>query len=123
MIKLRTQLTALLKTIHPRVYSENASDKTAYPYLVYDLPNSTDNEEQELFLLDVDVWDDKTDTTEIEILASKVWATLHKFTHIDADMQFSINRMTRGTLKDEDPRIKRRKLTFEVRYFNRKLYE
>lgn len=121
MIKLRTRLNILLKTIHPRVHFNVAPDTTAFPYIVYDLPNSLTNEEQEVFVLDVDIWDNTTDTTAIETLAEQVWSTLHKYRYLDSDIQFSIYRMNRLTLTDDDTRIRRRKLMFEVRYFDRNL--
>lgn len=121
MSNLRKALLALLETIHPRVYFEDAEDDAVMPYVVFDYPNSLTQEEQERFMMDIDVWDDNADTTELETLAESIWNKLHKHHHIDNDIQFSINRQNRGTLRDDDPRIRRRKQTYEIRYYDRRL--
>jgi len=134
MINLRKQLNIILKSIHPdkvvggknksRVHFQNASKDTPYIYVVYDLPNSFPNEEQEIFTLDIDIWDKPIngDTTELEILASTIWKELNNYRYLDDDIQFSIYRSNRlPQLNDDDPAIKRRKLIFELRYFDRKL--
>lgn len=119
MIKLRTELNKILKTIHPRVYFQVSTDTTLFPYVTYDLPNSLTNEEQEVFVLDVDIWDNATDTTAIETLANTIWKTLHKHRILNENMQVSIYRQNRLALTDDDTRIKRRKLIFELKYLER----
>lgn len=119
MKMLRIELSKHLKTIHPRVYFQQAPAKREYPYLIYNLPNSFDNEQQEVFVLDVDVWDYTDDTTTIEDLSSAVWKALNHHYHIDENIQFSVYRATRLVLEDEDPTFKRRKLIFDLRYISR----
>lgn len=119
MNKLRTELNKILKEIHPRVYYMKAPDTAIFPYLVYDLPQSYFEDNLEVFNLDVDIWDDKTDTTEIETLAQSVWNGLNSCYFINEDMQFSIHRQTRLTVEDDDPRIRRRTLIFTLRYYDR----
>lgn len=121
MIELRKQLNKILKTIHPRVYYMKATDKKTFPYIVYDLPQSYSDGEQEIFNLDIDVWDNNQDTTELETLSRIIWNELDRYHFIDEDMQFSIYRQGRFTIDDDDPRIKRRTLTFNIRYFNRRV--
>lgn len=117
---LRIELNRLLRTHHSRVYYQQAPTKREYPYLIYNLSNSFDNEQQEVFFLDVDVWDYTSDTTAIEDLAGLLWKVLNKHRHVDDNIQFSIYRSTRLSPEDDDPMFKRRKLIFELRYFDRK---
>lgn len=129
MIKLRTELNKILKAIHPnitvdgksksRVHFQYASDDTPFPYIVYDLPQSYSDEDLEIFNLDIDVWDNKTDTTEIETLSQTIWNVLNKYRHIDENMQFTIYRYNRGAIEDDDSRIRRRTLMFQIRYYDR----
>ena len=123
MINLRKQLNSVIKSIHPRAYFQTASDTATFPYVVYNLPSSFTNEEQEIFNLDIDIWDMPADgnTSGIETLASSFWKALHKYRYIDENIQFSIYRENRFTVEDEDPRIKRRRLVFQVRYYDRKV--
>ncbi|MDR7870308.1 MAG: hypothetical protein RIN55_05580 [Tissierellaceae bacterium] len=132
MIKLRIELNKILKSIHPniiiegksisRVHFQKATDTTPYPYIVYDFPQGYDNEGQEIFNLDIDIWDNNIDTTELETLAGAIWKKLNKYYFIDDDMQFSIHRVSRFTV-DEDDDIKRRTLMFNIRYYDRRVNE
>nr|WP_309099070.1 hypothetical protein [Fredinandcohnia onubensis] len=124
MIELRAALKLLLKTFHSRVHHQSAPAGTAFPYVVYNMPNSYTNEQQEIFVLDVDVWDDKDDTTELETIANKIWKGLNYHRHLDDDIQFSIYQENRlPPLDDDDPTLKRRKLIFQLKYFDRRLFE
>lgn len=129
MIKLRTELNKILKSIHPniivdgksksRVYFQDANDEAPFPYLVYDLPQSYFDDDLEIFNLDIDLWDNKEDTTELEILSQSIWNELNRYHFINEDMQFSVYRQNRLTIEDDDPRIRRRTLMFQLRYHDR----
>ncbi|CAK7001957.1 hypothetical protein [Tissierella sp.] len=129
MNKLRTQLNKILKSIHPnaivqgksksRVHFQFPTDETPFPYIVYDLPQSYFEDDLEVFNLDVDIWDNKTDTTEIETLSQAIWNELNRYHFINNDMQFTIYRQSRLTIEDDDPRIRRRTLIFQLRYYDR----
>lgn len=119
MIELRVELNKLLKEIHPRVYFMKAPDTATFPYIVYDLPQSFTDDDLEVFNLDIDIWDNNTDTTEIESLANQIWKALDRLNFINDDVQFSIYRQSRHTVEDDDPRIRRRTLIFSVRYYDR----
>lgn len=132
MERLRTELTKLLKPHFPnvivngeslpRVNYQTAPSKTPFPHVIYNLPNSFTNEEQEIFSVDVDLWDNKTDTTELETLASTLWKELHHYSHLDESIQFRIYRENRIPELDEaEIGIRRRKLIFQLRYFDRAL--
>lgn len=134
MLELRKQLIRKLKEYAPdvevndeiksRVHFHEADDDTPFPYVVFDLPNTFMNEEQEVFVLDVDIWDMQDDSTTIEELSEIIWKKLNKYYFINNKIQFTIHRSLRLPPLDETERnIKRRKLTFELRYFDRNLYE
>ena len=109
-----------LEESHHEVYFEQAPSEAIFPYVVYTFPNSFTVEEQEIFVLDVDIWDDKQDTTALETLASSIWKALNRYLHIDENIQFTIYRSNRlPELEDDNPAIKRRKLIFELKYYNR----
>lgn len=122
MIELRKQLTTLLKLYHPHVYFQNAADSALFPYVVLNLPNSFTLQEQEIFTMDVDIWDNKTDTTALETLAADLWKGLHNYKYSDGFIQFSLYRENRiSELDEKEMGIRRRKLMFQLRYFDRSL--
>jgi hypothetical protein len=117
-VELRTALQTYLKTLHDRVYFQVAPDNATMPYVVFDLPNSIDSGALENFVLDIDFWDDSTDTTILETLASVVDVAMHKHTIlVNNVLGTAFYRDSRITLVDEDPRIRRRKYTYQARTY------
>lgn len=124
MIHLRSEIKKLLKKYCEKVYFQNATDKTIFPYVIYDFPNSHPNEQQEIFNFDVDIWDNQDDTTDLEIIADRIWKDLNSHHHIDEFIQFTIYRENRlPPLDEKEINIKRRKLIFSIKYFDRRLFE
>ena len=122
MKKLRIELMKILKEVHTNVYFKRAKTGATYPYIIFDLPNSASIEDMELINFDVDVWDNNTDSSIIEDLASVVWNKLNRLHHVDENMSFGIYRMTRLSLNDEDDtRLNRRLLTFNIRLYEREV--
>jgi hypothetical protein len=71
-------------------------------------------------VLDVDVWDDSTDTTALETLIDSIDAALHKKTLLIPDsVAFVMYRNNRLSLTDEDPRIRRRKYIYQARTYQK----
>jgi hypothetical protein len=130
MIKIRTALQGFLKSIHPRVYFQTAPKNAPYPYIVFDLPNALDDGEyQEQILVDVDGWDAPADgdTTVLENLMAAINSLNKTVLTIDgfiAPWQLIRDNMavvfyleTKLALTDDDPRIKRRKYTYQAKLF------
>lgn len=116
--ELRSALQTFLKTLHARVYFQVAPDNALYPYIVFDIPNSVDSGSLENFVLDIDFWDDDTDTTTLETLANLIDVNINKHTIFINDVfGCAIYREGRLTLTDDDPRIRRRKYTYQVRTY------
>lgn len=122
IIELRKAISTLLLTVHSRVYYEDADDKAAFPYLVFNLVTSIDDGTLENFVLDVDAWDAPIggDTTALETLISNVDAALHRKTIYETGkVCVTFYRENRLTLRDDDKRIRRRKYIFQCRVFHR----
>lgn len=119
MIKLRIALQAYLKALHPRVYYQDAPESATYPYIVYDLPNTIDTGEyEELIVVDIDGWDAPAngDTTALEALMTKI-NSLNKTVLTADDMRAVFYLDTKLALTDDDPRIKRRRYTYQAKLF------
>ena len=73
VIKLRTDIQTFLLTLCDRVYYERATDTSTYPYIVFNLVDSREQEgNREDFDLEVDIWDNAQDSTAIETLTGNV---------------------------------------------------
>lgn len=122
MIELRKATLKELKKHYNKVYFHQAPKDVTYPYVVQSFPNSFVNEDQEIFNMDIDVYDNQDDTTELETIAGDIWRSFKRFNYIDENIQFSIYWLNRLPPLDEDEKhLKRRKLIFEVRYFDRRI--
>lgn len=114
MIELRKQLQILFKTITTNVHYEIAPDTSPYPYLVYELSQLTYNYGKAVLQLEVNILDYGTSTTAVETLSDNLQDTLNKYYFINDKIQFSVYRLNRNTIQEEDKKIKRRRLTFEI---------
>lgn len=124
MIELRKSIKSILLTYHTRVYHQQAPDSAQFPRVIFDFPTSFINEQQEIFNLDVDVWDDNEDTTVLETLAAQLWKGLNYYRYKDDNIQFSIYRESRlPPLDEKEPKLRRRKLIFSVRFFDKRLFD
>ena len=116
VVDIRTQIEALLKTVHARSYFEKAQSSAALPYVVFDLPNSVDSGDLENFVLDVTSWDSADDTTALETLAENVDAVLHKkAVTVDNSVAFVMYRMGRISNTVDD--VNRRYYTYQCRTY------
>lgn len=121
MLELRVVINTLLKDKYERVYYQQAPNDKAFPYLIFNFPNSFDNEDQEVFNFDIDVWDYSESSVNVEEISSELWRFFNRYHYLDDNMQFSVYRANRLPLEEEDKKFKRRKLIFELRYFDRRI--
>lgn len=134
IIELKIELSTLIKAVHAQVYYEEAPDNAVYPYVVFELSNSINtNLGYEQFVLDVDGWDNKTDTTALETMMHKIDVALHRHTSIfditypgddvlpgedtvpGTDKSATIYRENRRVVRDPDKRVRRRSYVYQVR--------
>lgn len=122
MKNLRKLLHPYLKSIHPRVYFQDAPDDAQFPYLTYDFTQITnDGEEFETVALDIDGWDMPVggDTTALENLMESVNDALNKKTLTAEGLAITFYLDRKIPLRDDNPAIKRRKYIYEARLFGR----
>ncbi len=113
-ISLRTELQMLFKTLTNGVYYEQAPDDAAYPYLVYELSELFSNDGKTVFQLEVNLLDYGEDSFAIETLADDIQTALNKYYRISGIIEFTVYLGLRQTIKEEDKKIIRRRLLFEI---------
>lgn len=115
----RSVIQAELKKLCSNVHFEQANSDAAFPYLVYSLEELTHEYGLTLCQLEVNAVDYGTSTSTCETLADNVQLALDRLLHIDSDVQFNIYRERRQPVSEEDRKIIRRRMTFEVRLHER----
>jgi len=121
ILEIRKAIKSLLLTAHPRAYYQVAPKNVQYPYLIFDLPNSINTGEYEMFMLELDGWDQADDTTTLETMMAVADGQINKNSVIldlgaDGKAALTFFRDTRLSLTDEEERIKRRKYIYQMRF-------
>lgn len=123
MIELRRALHSYLRSIHPRVYFQRAAETAQFPYLVYRFEVMDDGEGFQVITLDIDGWDRPAtgDTTELENLMAAANDGMNKATLGTQDLVVSFYLESKlPLLDDDDPKIHRRRYTYQGRMFERR---
>lgn len=117
MTELKKVIFSLLKSVHSRVYFVDAPEDETFPYVVYNLPTSTEAENREDFMLEVDIWDKAKDTTAIETLTQSIDTLLNREHAVNSKVLVNLYRVNRLVLTDDDKSIKRRQLTYQAKTY------
>jgi hypothetical protein len=115
---LRTALQAIFAGINPRAVHQSVRGESAYPRLVWDLASAGNDEHTEMFVLEVDGWDDALDTTRLEQQMEALDAGLHRRVLSLPGAIAAIYREQRQSVPQEDDRLRRRHYTYQVRLIN-----
>jgi len=115
VIKLRELIKAKLVLILPSVYFNRAPPSAVFPFISFSISSSYMDGEVEVWGLDVDVWDKNADTTTLENIANDICGSLHRAHLIGDGISIKIYKENRLSPDDDDPAIKRRKITFQAR--------
>lgn len=109
----------LKKEITPIVsnYFLNSYNKAKYPYAVLDI-KEIDDEVLTRYSLDIEVWDKKEDTTELETICDDLKQLLNLKRVIEENYAYVIWFNSCLTDKEEDKTIKKRVLSFEIHLFD-----
>jgi len=113
MIEIRKALNPFLKSLHPRVYFNQAPQTAVFPYLKYDLQMYPDGEGNELVTLEVDGWDSNTagDPMPVELLMDSLKALDKKTLSTDL-ITVTFFLENRLTVEDDNKDIKHRKYSY-----------
>lgn len=118
-IAMRSAIHAKLKTICNNVYYDVAEQGAPFPYLVFGIEEVLSDYGTISCDLEVNAVDYGRDTATCETLADNVQASLNKWRYLDDDIQFSTYCDRRNNVQEEDKKIIRRRMIFEVRMHER----
>lgn len=119
MINFLTYIYGKLSSVADRVKLEKAKQSTPFPYVTYKLPTSTEEGHREDFILEVDIWDNNSNTFNLEQLTTSIDKALNRETYIDSNIQVSIYRINRLMIPDTDETIRRRQLRYQCKVYFR----
>lgn len=116
-LELRKDIKKILSEAHERVFYRRASDKALYPYLTYSISDIYGAKVLELDIWNIDV---KDSTITIETIADNIQKTLegYKLTNENHSIILYYNE-DRKWIDDEDKRIQRINLSYEIRYYGK----
>ena len=122
VLELKKQLQTFLKTKATRVYYERANHVSTYPYVVFNLRNSIEQEgNREDFILEIDVWGYEDGVTALETLVGNIDGDgsltsptgLHrKLIYVSDSISIKLYRESRLDIADSDERVRRRQLRY-----------
>ena len=118
-LALRKAINTELRKLCDSVYYDRAVDEEPFPRAIFSIDEVSKDEILTLCQLEINVLDYGADDTACEILADSVLTTLHKYHYLGDEIQFAIYRDRRHPVQEEDRKIIRRRLTFEVRMHER----
>jgi hypothetical protein len=125
-VKFLESITQYLKNKCPRVYSPEAPEGAKFPYLTYDTPTTFDMSPGENIILEIDIWDDKQDTTALENLMEAIDGNgnvlnptgLNRATfYVQGSFVATLYKDEKFNVPDADKKIKRRQLRYECKIY------
>jgi hypothetical protein len=116
---LKARTTAILKTVNTSVYDELAPDGREFPYIVFSL-ESVMAGSRENYSLEINCYDYGTDPARVDGLADSIESLLKDYSYISEQMQFRTFLNTRNSIQEEDKKIRRKRLLFDLYYFERR---
>lgn len=117
MINLLKTLFQKLSTDLP-IHLEEAPQNSTFPYATFKLePSVTIEDDREDFPLVIDIWDDSTDTTQLETYWETLDKKLYKLRHLDEEQLLIFQREGKGMIPDPD--FKRRQIRYIIKRYER----
>lgn len=119
---LRIEIQRILKTLTNNVHYADRPDNLLYPCMVYELNELVSNYGKTTYQFEINILDYGTKTTVAETLADETQDKLHKYYFYDnnKNIQFVIYKGARNIIREEDKKIIRRRLLFELQLYEMK---
>ena len=112
MTSVLTKLISEISTVCT-IGSDWVSDNTTFPYSCYAY-NAASTEQRGDMTFTLDVWDRNTSVAPIESICAQIRQKLDRQIFKDNEKFVWCYLDTQGSIRDEDPQIKRRRLMFII---------
>jgi hypothetical protein len=116
MQELMKQLNILFNSLGYQIFFNEKPKNIDYPFVIWNLPNVTDQELREDYTLEVDIW--TKDASECISMTSAIDRAIDRKKVLTDDIQFSIYKINQlNMIADEDDTIKRNQLRYNVKTY------
>ena len=119
MSDLRALFQRKLQEASAHVYFGTAPSSVEYPCIVWNLQELAYEDGLSLQELEADVMDYGEDTAQAESIADDLQQRLDHFQSLEETFEVSVYRERRQPLQENDKLVIRRRLTFQVRLYER----
>lgn len=109
---LKTFIVRELKKACPNVAYQKATDKTPFPYIIFDF----EDKKQELghmVFIELNIYDKSRSTKDIETIADNIESILDDTFFNEQSFSISIDLNTRNNVEETDKSIQRRRMLFD----------
>ena len=119
MIPLKQSIYQRVSQVADRVYDSRTPTDKDYPYVNIRYPTIGENDEsfRQSVILEIDIWDNNTDTTALENLTDAIDGALNRV--VDTTFFYRIYRLNpyRFEIDEADENIRRRQLRYQILQF------
>lgn len=117
---LKILLTTKLKTLTTNVFFEQATDDKLYPHVVFSFRQiDLGDLWRQDYILEIDVWDKGTSTTQVDELSDKIEDLLQGKNLPQDRILPTFYKMDRKSILDSDKSIKHRLIRFQIQNYVR----
>lgn len=116
--ELKKQLSYFLKQKCDKTFFEEA-ENTPYPYIVFEFQELGEESGKTKYRLEINCVDKGVSTKPVEDLADSIQDLFDHFSYENEKISFYMYRGQRNTVREEDKKIKRRRLTFELNLYSK----
>lgn len=106
-----------LKKACPNVAYQKATDKTPFPYVVFDFEDKK-QELGHLIFIELNIYDKSRSTKAIETIVDNIESILDDTFFNEKNFSVSIDLNTRNNVEETDKSIQRRRLLFDAEYYD-----
>ena len=112
--ELRDQIQAQLESVAQNVYFQKKPTRFGYPYVTFEMNELGYDSGKTLYQMEINVIDEGTSTAAVETIADDIQSLLHRLYYIGDTIQFVCYKDQRQTIREDDPKIHRRRMLFEL---------